>query len=208
MPISNALFRLNPDDLPAFPRRVARVVLIVLPVLFSTCTEPREIPYSPIVVFSGRFGDDCVELPGNSRYPNECYRVEDTIRMRFFSRDYNVRDNIWYGDQLRVDLYPDTVITDTNRLSMVGYANAFIRLSRYLDGNVPNETYRVGPSDSTFVPPLGISMLVEERGDRPGAGIHISHIWAGMHREGKNGYTDMVIDSGIVTGALGTPPQM
>lgn len=195
------------SNTPVFTGSPTKAVLTVISILLSGCTEPREIPYTPIVVFTGRFGDDRVELPGNSRYPNECYLVQDTIRMRFFSRDYNVRDNIWYGDQLRIDLYPDTALTDTNLFAMIGYVNAFIRLSRYLDGNFPNETYRVGPSDSTFVPPLGISMLVEERGDRPGAGIHISQIWAGMHREGKNGYTDMVIDSGTVTGALGNPPQ-
>jgi hypothetical protein len=126
--------------------------------------------------------------------------------MRFFSPDYNVQDNIWYGDQLRIDLYPDAVITDTNQLAMIGYVNAFVRLSRYLDGNFPNETYRVGPSDSSFIPPLGINMTVEKRGNRPGAAIHVTNIWAGMHREGKNGYTDMVIDSGTITGAVGTPP--
>lgn len=194
-------------DLLMFPASLMRVALIILPALFSVCTEPREIPYSPIVVFTGSFGDDRVEMPGNSRYPNECYTVRDTLRMRFFTADYSVREDIWYGDQLRIDLYPDSISTDSNQLALVGHVNSFIKLSRYLDGSFPNKTYRVGPSDSAFVPPLGISMQVEERGNRPGTGIRISHLWAGMHREGRNGYTDMVIDNGTVTGAVGTPPE-
>ncbi len=131
------------------------------------------LDYEPVVVFTGYFNEDFHKLTGNRSQPNTIERVGDTIRMYFFSSDFDGKSRTWRGDQLRIDLYRTNDSTTIH-----GTDNALVRLSRYAEGNA---TYLVCAADSAWSPPLGSKMYVEDLHNRRGGTIRISEFYAALH---------------------------
>lgn len=160
---------------------------LCLAALLGGCTEMAtelEI-YEPVVVFTGRFENEEVVLPGHIRKPNTCTIHNDTIRMYFYSDDYYDRTSTWEGDQLRIELYPDR-----DSVYALDMCEMMIRLSRYgrdERGGGSNRTYHVGCADTIIAPPCALYAEPVARSWRSGGSIRIDRIAANLHTVGGTG---------------------
>jgi hypothetical protein len=187
--------------------------------VFALCRNALlpELPYEPPVVFEGYVelpggGSTHLRLPGHARKPNTCTLVGDTLRMYFFSEDYDdPAKRPWYGEQLRVDLFPFTTSVETRYphdttqtnpvqpVTIVSLRNVLVRLSRF--GKPANGTYLVSDVDTLYSPPLHAKMDIVHLDRRPGGAIDLRDFEATLHREGSR--TPAVsITRGTITGGV------
>lgn len=96
--------------------------------------------YSPSIYFAGYFNGYYDSLTGNFWYPNSCQLAGDTIRMFFYSSEFEVVNRVWHGDFIRIDLYPGND-------SAIGRARILFHMARYLEQNF---SYTVGPLDTIY----------------------------------------------------------
>lgn len=96
--------------------------------------------YSPLIYFAGYFNGNYDSLTGNYWYPNSCQLVGDTIRMLFYSSEFEVVNRVWHGDFIRMDLYPGN---DT----AIGKARILFHMARYLEQNL---SYTITPIDTIY----------------------------------------------------------
>jgi hypothetical protein len=152
-------------------------------------------PYEPVVTFRGIFNNWETYLPGHLLKPNTVELFNDTLRMYFYSEDYNDEKLPWTGDQLKVEIYGhfgDSII-DNHFLLM--------RFSRFTD---ENETYQIGPSD-TLDKLLYAFFTLESMPDSGGnTGIEIKNISALMRRlvMGGGGGSGIEIKEGVIRWAV------
>ncbi len=155
--------------------------------------------YEPVIVFSGRFEGEEVYLPGNVRKPNTCTIHHDTIRMYFYSDDYDDRKATWNGEQLRIEIYPDR-----DSIESLGMLEMMMRLSRYgrdERGGGSNRTYHIGPADTIIAPPCALYAEAEALSWNSGGRIRITRIAANLHTVGGTGL-GFTITEGLIEGRV------
>ena len=96
--------------------------------------------YSPSIYFAGYFNGNYDSLTGNYWYPNSCKLVGDTIRMFFYSSEFEVVNRVWQGEFIRMDLYPGND-------SAIGRARILFHMARYLEQNF---SYTITPIDTVY----------------------------------------------------------
>ena len=101
-------------------------------------TTGPQIPYVPQITFTGNFNGDYDSLAGNRSWPNRCALVGDTVRIYCYSTFFSESNRIRYGDQLRIDLLPDSADGFQKR-------NTLFHLARYYERN---ESYTVNKGDT------------------------------------------------------------
>lgn len=183
--------------------RVVVPGLLTISLILLTCNV-REIlhPYEPVVTFQGVIGmfgssGDNVYYPGNRQNPNTCRMVYDTVEMYFFSEDYTGGGGIRQGDQMRVKIFPSW--SDTSDL--IGIKQAFIRISRYTNGN---ETYLVNGAaypDSAVGFQFAVQMKVEQLTGHSAGSVLLTDIRATLHRENSTS-RDYEISQGRIEGTV------
>lgn len=99
-----------------------------------------EVTYDPPVVFTGYICGDYKNLSGNGAWKNECRFVEDTLRMYFYSDNFQEINNIRDGDLIRLDIYPGDN-------PLIGTARVLFHMARY---HGKNSSYTVRPMDTLF----------------------------------------------------------
>ena len=120
-----------------FYRRIAALGIAV----FTHCqngTGPPIAPYFPEVTFTGYINGDYDSLAGNRAWPNTCRLFGDTVRIFCYSTTFSESNRIWHGDQLRLDLLPDSADGFQKK-------NVLFHLARYYD---ENESYTINKGDS------------------------------------------------------------
>ena len=76
-------------------------------ITFAGCGDDGglEAVYQPPVTFQGYVNGIWYELPGYRSYPNRCSVERDTLKMRFYSEDYNP-DPVPAGMYMSIDVFP------------------------------------------------------------------------------------------------------
>lgn len=93
---------------------------------------------NPVVEFCGYINDEYLCLKGNCIWKNQCRYDGDTLRMFFYSEDFQELDNIWDGDFFRLYIYPGDG-------QMVGTGRIMFHMARY---HGKNSSYTVSPADT------------------------------------------------------------
>jgi hypothetical protein len=96
--------------------------------------------YSPSVYFAGYINGNYDSLIGNYWYQNSCQLAGDTIRMFFYTSEFEEVNRVRHGDFIRIDLYPGN---DT----AIGRARILFHMARYLEQNI---SYNVSPVDTVY----------------------------------------------------------
>ena len=97
--------------------------------------------YTPSIYFAGYFNGNYDSLTGNSWYQNSCQLVGDTIRMFFYSSEFEEVNRVRQGDFIRMDLYPGND-------SAIGKARILFHMARYLEQNI---SYTITPVDTLYL---------------------------------------------------------
>ncbi len=177
-------------DLIVLNRLPATVAAAALLFLFCNNAGLAIPPYVPVIVFSGYINGDQFSWTGNPDYHDSCYMSNDTLRMFFYSPDYQA--NPWQGDQLRLEIFhPDSAFITTH--------SVIFHLSRYSTGST-NLTYEVVPSD-TVTGSYGISMKIGSFGMSSGAQISLSDIGVTPRVSGMGDIAATII-KGTITGRV------
>lgn len=94
----------------------------------------------PVVVFSGVINGDYQRLIGNCSWENQCKLSGDTLRMYFYSENFQEVENIRDGDLIRMDIFPGDG-------QLIGTARVLFHMARYHE---KNSSYTVCPADTLF----------------------------------------------------------
>jgi len=175
--------------------RFVQVILTVITTgLILRCGDSNVIGalfYQPSVYFAGYINGTYDSLTGNYSYKNFCKLVNDTIRMFIYSSEFNVGNNIWDGDFIRMDIYPGSD-------SALGRANILFHMARYHGANA---SYTVTPADTLYGYD-NIQFTVRELDRRHGGTVSLENI--AINAELMDGTTgeELVIVKGRIEGTI------
>lgn len=120
------------------------IPIVILLLIIAMCQNGDvgliSLTYNPPVYFTGYINGTYDSLTGNSDYKNNCYLVEDTIRMCFYSSNFEEVNRVRNGDFIRIDLYPGSD-------SALKRGNVLFHMARYHERNT---TYTITGRDTVF----------------------------------------------------------
>ncbi|NLG15840.1 MAG: hypothetical protein GX556_00760 [Fibrobacter sp.] len=141
------------------------ILLICFSALVFSCTQnPLAVFYDPPVVFTGYINGHYDSLAGNAVWKNRCTAVGDTLRIFIYSNDFSVSHNIWTGDFMRFDIYPQAAHNDNNTL--LENDRILFHMARYTSGN---SSYTIKNND----PVSKVKMTIDEFNPASGAELEI-----------------------------------
>lgn len=139
------------------------IPIVTLLLSITTCQNGdvglTSLIYTPPIYFAGYINGTYDSLTGNYNYKNNCYLVEDTIRMCFYSYNFEEVNRIRKGDFIRIDLYPGSD-------SVLRRGKVLFHMARYHERNT---SYTITASDTLFGfdrIQFGIEMISRRKGGR------------------------------------------
>jgi len=125
-----------------------RPTILTFALLLLFCSSDNgtfSLFYSPVVTFSGYIDKEYASLPGYLEYPNSCELDGDTIKMAFYSTDYQPTTTP-SGRLLRIWLLPNPNDSDTTTHTFLGTARLFMKFTDHTGGTTCS--YEVHPGDT------------------------------------------------------------
>lgn len=163
--------------------------------VFGACSNtPMQslLPYEPVITFAAIVGSDSLFLPGSRQHPNTCAFDADTMRMYFFSDNFQ-QGSISTGDQLRIDVF----FADSQ---FITERRARLHFTRY-DHNQTTCTYEIIPAD-TLNDYNNLTMKVMKFEWKNGGSVHFTDITATARPLGQFGAAYLSISHGVISGNI------
>jgi hypothetical protein len=160
--------------------------------LLIHCSETvSNIICNPVVIFSGYVNDEYLCLRGNCIWKNQCRFDGDTLRMFFYSEDFQEINNIRDGDFFRLYIYPGDG-------QIIGTGRVLFHMARY---HGKNSSYTVSPADTLYGRSIA-KMQIRTDGRNSSEEILLDNIYIRCPPVfGTNGET-LEIKEGIIQGVI------